>query len=281
MGRLVEGRWDPAARGTSDKAGYFKRQPRTFRHSISRSGGPFPAASGRYHLYVSYACPWAHRTLIFRRLKELEDHISVSVVHPDMLDNGWTFGTDFPGSTGDHLFDEPYLYRIYQRADPDAHTSVTVPVLWDRESAAIVNNESSEIIRMLNSAFDSITGNRLDLYPEELREEIDVLNERVYHTVNNGVYRAGFARTQSAHDRAVDELFATLDLLEERLAGSDWLVGERMTEADIRLLTTLLRFDIVYEMATTRFDHIKRHYFYSHGRLNPGRLIPRGPDVYL
>ena len=264
--------------------------------------------SDRYHLYVSYACPWAHRTLIYRRLKGLEEHIGVSVVSPDMLDDGWVFDEGFPGSTKDHLYGATKLRNLYVKADPTITTSVTVPILWDKRTHSIVNNESSEIIRMFNSSFNTLTGNDEDYYPPHLRTEIDALNAMIYPTINNGVYRAGFAKTQLAYDEAVTSLFEALDALELRLEGQTYLLGEVLTEADLRLLPTLLRFDAVYVghfkcnkrrikdypnlsrylrhayqsieaiRQTTHIGHIKRHYYYSHPSINPHQIIPQGPD---
>ena len=316
MGQLENGVWTeaPLARLSG---GAFDRPASVFRHWITPDGSPGPsgeggfrAESGRYHLYVSYACPWAHRTLIVRALKGLEPHIGVSVVHPDMLEQGWTFSTDFPGATGDTLMGLPYLRDVYLRADPRATTKVTVPVLWDRERETIVSTESAEIIRMMTSAWDGITGNRLDLWPERLRKGMEPVNARIYDTVNNGVYRAGFARTQAAYEEAALALFDTLDWLEERLSRSRWLMGETMTEADIRLFTTLVRFDTVYHghfkcnrrkiveypalwgftrdlyqtpkvAETVRLDHIARHYHVSHESINPTRIVPIGPVLEL
>ena len=265
------------------------------------------AEAGRFHLYVSYACPWAHRALIFRRLKGLEDLIPVSVVHPHMLDHGWELKDDFPGATGDPLYGKSYLHEIYTRAKPDNSGKVTVPVLWDKQDEMIVNNESAEVIRIFNSAFNEITGNEADFYPEALRGEIDEVNARVYERVNNGVYKCGFAESQDAYDENIKPLFDTLDWLEARLSdGRDFLVGNQLTEADIRLFTTLIRFDPVYfvhfkcnlkmirqydalnaylqriyEMSevkpTVNFDHIKQHYYYSHKHINPYRIVPQGP----
>ncbi|GIX12705.1 MAG: glutathione-dependent reductase [Paracoccaceae bacterium] len=315
MGQLVDGVWRPGWYDTGASGGRFRRQPTRFRNWITPDGAPgpsgeggFPAESGRYHLYVSLACPWAHRTLIFRALKGLAPHISVDVVHPDMLEDGWTFATDFPGTTGDSVLGCRFLREVYLAADPKCSGRVTVPVLWDRQRRTIVSNESSEIIRMFNSAFDHITGNRADFWPEDLRAAIEPINARIYETVNNGVYRAGFATTQAAYDEAVRALFATLDWLEGHLAASRYLTGARVTEADWRLLTTLLRFDLVYHghfkcnrrrivdypnlwgyarelyqwpgvAETTDFAHITRHYHYSHDSINPHRIIPIGPDI--
>jgi putative glutathione S-transferase len=267
----------------------------------------FEAEAGRYHLYVSLACPWAHRTLIFRKLKKLEDMIDVSVVHHFMGDQGWTFETD-EAATGDRLFGADRLHQIYTRAKSDYTGRVTVPVLWDKKTGTIVSNESSEIIRMFNSAFDGLTGDTQDFYPEALRAEIDAVNERVYDTVNNGVYKSGFATTQEAYEEAVTPLFETLDWLEERLSRQRYLVGDRITEADWRLFTTLVRFDPVYVghfkcnirriadypnlsaytrelyqmpgvAGTVNMHHIKAHYYGSHETINPTRIVPAGPDI--
>jgi len=310
MGMLVNGKWVQGSIVKSDNKGAYDRQPRTFRDTISYQHPVYKPESGRYHLYVSYACPWATRTLIYRNLKSLVDHISVSVVHPDMLDEGWVFDPSYPGATKDDLFDFKYLREVYQKAEQDITTSVTVPVLWDKQTNTIVNNESSEIIRMFNSSFNALTGNMDDYYPEESMAEIDALNDKIYVAVNNGVYRTGFAKTQEAYDAAVDELFTTLDELDEILGRTKFLVGDDITEADLRLVPTLLRFDIVYVThfkcnvkrikdyknlsrytkalyqipaikEATNFDHIKRHYFYSHAGINPFRIIPRGPsDIF-
>lgn len=313
MGQLVDGIWSTEWYDTAKSGGRFVRSTAGFRNWVTADGsagptgsGGFKAEAGRYHLYVSYACPWAHRALIFRALKGLEGLIGVSAVHPDMLGDGWTFATNFPGATGDRLHGLPFLRDIYTRADPQVSGRVTVPVLWDRERGTIVSNESSEIIRMFNSAFDGLTGNRDDYWPEALREEIETVNSRVYETVNNGVYRAGFATSQSAYDEAVAALFDSLDWLEERLGSNRYLLGDRITEADWRLVTTLFRFDPVYHLhfkcnrrrlidypnlwaytrelyqwpgvaATVRFDHIVRHYHYSHESINPHRIIPINP----
>jgi len=316
MGQLVDGAWARADVATT-RAGAFERQASTFRSWVTAHGSPgpsgeegFPAESGRYHLYVSLACPWAHRTLVVRALKGLEDHIAVSVVHPDMGDEGWTFDEDFPGATGDRLMGLGRLHEVYTRADPRATTKVTVPVLWDSERHAIVSNESSEIIRMMTGAWDRLTGNDLDLWPEPLQGEIEAVNARVYDTLNSGVYRAGFAKSQAAYDAAVHPLFETLDWLEERLSRARWLVGNRLTEADIRLWTTLIRFDTVYHghfkcnrrklieypalwgftrdlhqwpgvAGTVDLAHIARHYHWSHPGVNPNRVVPIGPELDL
>lgn len=310
MGRLVDGKWIETSIITSDKSGRYDRLPRTFRDEISDSHATFRPDSGRYHLYISYACPWATRTMMYRTLKSLESHISVSVVHPDMLEKGWTFDTNFEDTTGDNLYGLTYLYELYQRAQSDVTTSVTVPVLWDKKTEQIVNNESSEIIRIFNTAFNSLTGDSSDYYPAELQQEIDHWNTIIYDGINNGVYRTGFAKTQLAYDEAVTALFETLDLIEAHLEGKQYLVGERLTEADLRLIPTLLRFDLVYYVhfktnirmirdypnlfrytkhlynieaisKNHQFNHIKRHYYYSHEALNPCRIVPKGPDSFL
>jgi putative glutathione S-transferase len=315
MGELQDGRWMAGDVATTGGDGAFERRPTTWRNWITPDGAPgpsgeggFPAESGRYHLYVSNACPWASRTLIFRKLKGLEPHVSVDVVHPLMGEDGWTFATDFPGATGDRVLGRRYLHEVYTAADPRATGKVTVPVLWDRKRGTIVSNESSEIIRMFNSAFDGITGNREDYWPEALRPEIEDLNARIYETVNNGVYRAGFARSQKAYDRAVRELFASLDWLEGLLARRRYLLGDRLTEADWRLVVTLWRFDLVYHghfkcnrrrlvdypnlwayarelyqmpgiRETVDFRHITEHYHRSHPGINPSGIVPIGPDL--
>ncbi|MCQ0969457.1 glutathione S-transferase family protein (plasmid) [Paracoccus sp. TK19116] len=314
MGQLVDGVWKDQWYDTESNDGEFVRDNAKFRNWVTADGssgptgeGVFKAESGRYHLYVSYACPWAHRALIFRVLKELEDHIGVSVVHPEMLSEGWTFKTDFDGATGDDLFGLPYLRDVYLRDTPKMTGRVTVPVLWDIKGDRIVSNESADIIRMMNSAFDAVTGNKDDYYPESLRSRIDEINDRVYDTVNNGVYKAGFATSQKAYDKAVHPLFDSLDWLEGILAENRYLAGGRVTEADWRLFTTIARFDAVYhthfkcnrtkiaqmpnlwgwarEMyqwpgvaQTVRPDHFCRHYYYSHDMVNPNRIVPIGPD---
>ena len=294
--------------------GEFVRSVSDFRNWVTSDGsagpsgeGGFAAESGRYHLYISHACPWAHRTMIFRTLKGLKDVISVSVVHPLMPEESWVFG-DYPGSTEDHVNKASYLYENYLKADSNFDGLVTVPVLWDKKRQTIVNNESSEIIRMLNSAFEEFTDIELNFYPTGLREEIDAINQPIYDNVNNGVYRCGFARTQQAYDRAYDRLFDTLDELEERLSKQRYLVGEQITEADWRLFTTLVRFDAVYYnhfktnrnrlmdfpnlwaytcelyqvpgiADTVNMDHIKYHYFASHRSINPTGIVPKGPEL--
>lgn len=315
MGFLENGTWIDKWYDTESTGGKFVRSTAGFRNWITADGaaGPtgdagFKAESGRYHLYVSLACPWAHRTLVFRAIKGLADHISVSVVHPHMLSDGWTFGTDFDGATGDTLFGFDFLREIYTKADPHISGRVTVPILWDKERGTIVSNESSEIIRMFNSAFDGITGNTDDYWPEALRDKIEVVNERVYDTVNNGVYKSGFATTQDAYEEAVEPLFESLDWIEEILSRNRYLLGDALTEADWRLWTTLARFDAVYHghfkcnrrrivdypniWAYTRelyqrpgvaetldLDHITAHYYYSHDMINPTRVVPIGPDL--
>ncbi|MGQ3488392.1 glutathione S-transferase family protein [Roseovarius pacificus] len=317
MGHLVDGQWHDEWYDTAKTGGKFVRDMAKFRNWITADGsaGPsgesgFKAESGRYHLYVSLACPWAHRTLIFRALKGLTDHIGVSVVHPDMLNEGWELRADYPGATGDTLYGLPFARDLYTRADPTISGRVTVPILWDRTNETIVSNESSEIIRMFNAAFDSITGNSDDYWPEDLRDAIDPVNARIYDTLNNGVYKAGFATSQSAYDAAIGPLFDTLDWLEDRLSQNRYLMGDRLTEADWRLFTTLIRFDTVYHTHfkcnrarivdypdlwgylrelyqwpgvadTVNFDHITRHYYYSHDTINPHRIIPTGPVLDL
>lgn len=315
MGLLVEGEWRDQWYDTKSTGGKFVRKPSQFRNWVTADGsagcsgvGGFEAEAGRYHLYVSYACPWAHRTLIFRELKGLQDVISVSVVHPFMGAEGWTFDESFPGATGDSINDADRLYEIYLRADSGYTGRVTVPVLWDEQRGTIVNNESSEIIRMFNSSFDAVGTKPGDYYPAQLRPEIDALNDRIYGTVNNGVYKAGFATTQDAYEEAVIALFETLDWLEGRLGKSRYLLGSTITEADWRLFTTLVRFDPVYVghfkcnlkriadypnlsgyvrdlyqqpgvVATVRLDHIKAHYYGSHDTINPTRVVPLGPQI--
>ncbi|MEM9811650.1 MAG: glutathione S-transferase family protein [Pseudomonadota bacterium] len=315
MGRLVDGEWKVSGFDTTATGGKFVRQEASFRNWITPDGTPgpsgtggFAAESGRYHLFVSYACPWAHRTLIFRALKDLAPHIDVDVVHPDMHADGWSFDASFPGATGDRLLGTSFLRDVYLQALPDMSGRVTVPVLWDKATGTIVSNESSEIIRMFNSAFDGLTGNNLDFWPEELRDEIEHLNTRIYATLNNGVYRSGFASTQAAYDEAVWELFDTLDWLEDRLSTRRYLTGDRITEADWRLAPTLFRFDPVYVghfkcdrnrlvdfpnlwgyarelyqwpgvAETVNFEHIRRHYHVSHESINPFRIIPIGHRI--
>ena len=316
MGLLVNGEWKDVWYDTKDTGGRFVRSAAQFRNFVTADGsaGPsgrsgFKAESGRYHLYVSLACPWAHRTLIFRKLKGLEDHVSVSVVHYLMLENGWEFHEQ-EGATRDHLFGADTLWQVYLKANPEYSGRVTVPVLWDKQTGTVVSNESAEIIRMFNSAFDGITGNTLDFYPEDLRADIDELNALVYDTVNNGVYKCGFATSQQAYEENFDRLFATLDKLEQRLQGRTYLFGDRLTEADWRLFTTLVRFDPVYVghfkcnkrriadnanlqaylkrlyhvpgvAETVDFHHIKGHYYGSHKTINPNGIVPVGPLLDL
>ena len=314
MGLLVEGKWHDKWYDTKNSKGKFEREAAQLRNWVTKDGeaGPsgtngFAAESGRYHLYVSLACPWAHRTLIFRALKGLEQHISVSVVSPDMLEQGWTFDKT-QHSTGDALFDFDYMHQIYTRNNANYSGRVTVPVLWDKKQNCIVSNESSEIIRMFNTAFNHLTGNKHDYYPEHLRAEIDEINEFVYHNINNGVYKAGFATTQDAYEGAYNALFNALDKVEAILAKQRYLVGTQITEADWRLFTTLIRFDAVYfshfkcnqrqlesypnianyirelyqvtgVAETVDFYHIKRHYYFSHTMINPTQVVPVGPKV--
>ena len=313
MGLLIDGAWHDRWYDTGESGGRFVRSAAQCRNWVTADGAPgpsgeggFKAEPGRYHLYVSLACPWAHRTLIFRRLKGLEAAIDVSVVHWLMGERGWTFA-ETPGATGDRLFGSGYLHEIYGRADPAYTGRVTVPVLWDRERRTIVSNESSEIIRMLNGAFDGCGAAPGDYYPADLREEIDRINARIYPTVNNGVYRAGFATTQVAYEEAFADVFAVLDELEGQLAGRSFLVGDRLTETDIRAFVTLIRFDAAYHglfkcnrrriadypnlsaylgrmlavpgiARTVNLDHIKRGY-YSIKALNPNGIVPLGPDL--
>lgn len=313
MGLLVDGKWHDRWYDTSS-SGRFERSQSQWRDWITVDGKPaegrsrgFKAEPNRYHLYVSLACPWAHRTLIFRELKKLEKVISVSVVHHLMLENGWTFLPE-DGATGDTLYGLDFLHQIYTKADPAYSGRVTVPVLWDRKEQTIVSNESSEIIRMLNSAFDEWGDSTVDFYPQALRAEIDAVNEEVYGAVNNGVYRAGFATSQAAYEEAFADLFATLDRLETRLSRQRYLVGDRLTEADWRLFTTLVRFDPVYVghfkcnlrrigdypnlsnylrdlyqvpgvAQTVDMHHIKAHYYASHRNINPTGIVPVGPEM--
>ncbi|WP_096085968.1 glutathione S-transferase family protein [Agaribacterium haliotis] len=314
MGLLVNGQWHDTWYDTKNSDGAFKREAAQLRNWVTADGsaGPsgvagFKAESGRYHLYVSLACPWAHRTLIFRKLKQLEAHISVSVVSPDMLQSGWSFNKH-EGSSGDTLFESEFLHQVYTRNKNDYSGRVTVPVLWDKQTNCIVSNESSEIIRMFNSAFNTLTGDTQDFYPLEKREAIDKINTLVYNNVNNGVYRCGFATTQKAYELAYDDLFKALDNIEQRLSQQRFLVGAELSEADWRLFTTLIRFDSVYHghfkcnrqrledypalsnyvrelyqwqnvAQTVDFYHIKRHYYFSHTMINPTQVVPVGPDI--
>ena len=314
MGMLVEGKWHDVFYDTSGSKGRFIREDAQFRNWITVDGSAgdsgeagFNAESGRYHLYVSLACPWAHRTLMMRSLKGLEAHISVSVVSPIMLEHGWTYHRD-EGSSGDPLHNAEFHHQIYTAAQEDYSGRVTVPVLWDKEQNTIVSNESSEIIRMLNEAFNGITGNQDDYYPVALRDQIKQWNDRIYPAINNGVYRAGFATTQGAYEEAYRTLFDALDDIDAHLGSHRYLTGERVTEADIRLFTTLIRFDAVYHghfkcnrqrledydhipgyirdiyqlpgvADTVDFDHIKTHYYASHRMINPTGVVPLGPDI--
>lgn len=303
MGKLVEGVWHDVWYDTKANGGKFVREDAGFRDWIKNdSEAVFQPESGRYHLYVSLACPWAHRTLIFRKLKGLEPHIDVTVVCPDMLSQGWQMGLPEP------LFGHTRMHQIYTQAKPDYTGRVTVPVLWDKKTNTIVSNESSEIIRMFNSAFNDLTGNHDDYYPEPLRGVIDEWNDYIYPNVNNGVYRCGFATSQEAYEEAFESLFSALDKINAHLATHRYLAGNKITEADWRLFTTLVRFDAVYvghfkcnkqRMAdyvniqgylkelyqidgiadTTDFYHIKRHYYFSHTGINPTQVVPKGPDL--
>ncbi|KIQ00743.1 MULTISPECIES: glutathione S-transferase family protein [Pseudomonas] len=313
MGLLIEGQWHDQWYDTG-AGGRFKRENAQRRNWITADGAPgptgeggFAAEAGRYHLYVSLACPWAHRTLILRTLKGLDALIEVSVVSWLMRENGWTFDPEH-GSSGDALDDFAFLHQRYTRDDPEYTGRVTVPLLWDKQQQRIVSNESAEIIRMFNSAFDGLTGNHLDFYPQALRADIDALNARIYPSVNNGVYLAGFATTQAAYEEAFDELFRELSVLETRLGQSRYLTGEHLTEADWRLFTTLVRFDAVYHghfkcnlrrivdypnlsnwlrelyqwpgvAATVDMWHIQHHYYASHQTINPTGVVPKGPAL--
>jgi glutathionyl-hydroquinone reductase len=319
MGLLVNGEWRDEWYDTDSSSGEFVRQDSAFRNWVTVDGAPgpsgeggFAATAGRYHLYVSLACPWAHRTLIFRKLKGLEEAIGVSVVHPHMLENGWEFRDCEAGGfpVGDPLFGSDFLYQVYLRAKPDYSGRVTVPVLWDMQRDTIVSNESADIIRMLNDAFNAFASSDADYCPAALREEIDEVNARVYKQVNNGVYRCGFATSQKAYEKAFRQLFEALDWLDERLATRRYLVGDQITEADWRLFTTLLRFDPVYVghfkanlrrirdyphlsgysrelyqvpgvASTCHLGHIKQHYYHSHRMINPTGIVPAGPELNL
>lgn len=302
MGQLVNGKWIDQWYDTAATGGAFQRTTTSFRHQIGDAD--FPAQVGRYHLYVSYACPWAHRTLILRVLKQLETVISVSAVEPLMLERGWTFGQ------ADPLTGASAMYEVYLHADPAFTGRATVPILWDKLTGRIVNNESAEIIRQLNQAFDALTPVRQDFYPASLRAEIDSINARVYDAINNGVYKAGFATAQGPYDAAVATLFAALDWVEGLLGARAWLAGDQLTEADIRLFTTIIRFDPVYHghfkcnwrqaasypnlwrwvksiynlpgiAETVDFAVIRQHYYGSHKTINPTGVVPRGPVMDL
>lgn len=317
MGLLIDGQWHDQWYDTKSSDGKFVRTEAQYRHWITRDGsaGPtgdagFRAEPGRYHLYVSLACPWAHRTLIVRALKGLQDQISFDVVHPLMLEHGWTFDSDFPAATGDRVNQKQFMHQIYTLCESDYTGRVTVPVLWDKQNQTIVSNESSEIIRMLNTGFNEIGATDLDLCPQSLQSEIDHWNQFIYEPVNNGVYKAGFATTQAAYDEAVVNLFEHLDRLEERLTSRRYLVGEQLTDTDIRLFTTLIRFDPVYVQhfkcdrrriaeypalanylrdiyqlpgvaETCDLDHIRHHYYRSHPTINPHGIISYGPEFDL
>ncbi len=305
MGLLIDGKWQDKWYDTASTGGEFKREHAQYRHRIGSTD--FPAEAGRYHLYVSLACPWAHRCLIFRRLKKLDALISVSIVSPIMLEQGWSFDQG-QGSSGDALYGLEFLHQIYTRDQPDYSGRVTVPLLWDKQQQRIVNNESADIIRQFNSAFNHITGDQQDFYPADLRHDIDQINEQIYHNVNNGVYRCGFATSQQAYETAFKALFDSLDQLELRLQQQAFLAGEQLSEADWRLFTTLIRFDAVYHghfkcnrqrledypalsnylrllyqwpgiADTVDFSHIKRHYYISHPTINPTQIVPLGPAI--
>jgi putative glutathione S-transferase len=309
MNRLVDGEWRTDAREATNDSGEFERADTTFRDWIRDDpDARFQPEAGRYHLYVSYACPWAHRTLLVRSLTGLEDTVSVNVVDPYREADGWQFTPEREGCTPDTVNGSDYLREVYLKADPDASCRVTVPVLWDRREETIVNNESREILRMLDTEFDEYAERDVDLYPEGYRDEVDRIIEEIYQPINNGVYRAGFADSQDAYDRAVTELFDALDRWDSVLADQRYLAGDRLTEADICMFTTLVRFDQVYHTHfkcnvraiheydnlrpylrdlyqtpgvadTVRMDHIKEHYYTTHDSVNPKRLVARGPDL--
>lgn len=314
MGLLIDGQWHNDWYDTQSTGGKFERKESSFRHWITKDGraGPtgqagFKAEANRYHLYVSLACPWAHRAIIYRQLKGLENMISMSVVNAFMGEHGWNFAPD-DGVIADPIVQADFLHQVYTKADPNYTGRVTVPVLWDKEKNTIVSNESAEIIRMLNDAFDDIGATSIDFYPQKLQRDIDEINAFVYSNINNGVYRAGFATTQEAYNEAVRHLFSALDTIENRLSKNRYLLGSTLTEADWRLFTTLIRFDAVYVghfkcnlrrvtdypnlwgylrelyqmpriAETVSFDHIKRHYYGSHETINPTRIIPMGPMI--
>jgi len=316
MGLLIDGVWRDQSYDLKSTDGRFVRKDATFRNWVTADGAPgpsgqggFKAECGRYHLYVSLACPWAHRTLVFRKLKKLENIVPISIVDPLMGKDGWEF-SEYPGSTADNVNKKKRLYEIYLLAEPKFNGRVTVPMLWDKQRKTIVNNESSEIIRMLNSTFDAFTGVKDDYYPYALRGEIEEINKIVYPNINNGVYRAGFATTQEAYEEAFHDLFKALDAIDQKLSRQRYLVSGRITEADWRLFTTLVRFDSVYfghfkcnlrriedypnlsnylrelyqwsgVAETVNFDHIKRHYYMSHTQINPTRIVPLGPEIDL
>lgn len=307
MGRMIDGEWvqSDVRIDEKNKKGEFIRNPVTFRNTISKDG-PFKPEADRYHLYVSYACPWAHRTLMVRKLKGLDKIISFSVVSPLMLDDGWTFSDSYDQEVQDPINHVQHLREIYKLADDKFTGRVTVPILWDKKTKTIVNNESSEIIRIFNKEFAEFANDDFDFYPENLQSEIEKWNELIYPTVNNGVYRCGFATSQEAYEEAFSQLFSTLDQIESHLEGKSYLVGDTLTEADIRLFATLIRFDQVYHThfkcngmlireyknlsryvneinsisgikETVNMDHIKKHYYYSHDTINPSRVVAVGP----
>lgn len=306
MGMLIKGKLVDDWLAKEMDAGDFKRMESTFRNRVSGDGSTtFAAEANRYHLYVSHACPWAHRTVIFRKLKQLEHVIGLSVVEPDMLNEGWTFSAT--GEYADQLYGSRFMHEIYTRAEKTFTGQITVPVLWDKKNKTIVNNESSEIIRMLNSEFNELTSVKTDFFPEALRQKIELINKPIYNNINNGVYRCGFATTQKAYEKAFDRLFNELDKVEKNLSVQRYLVGSELTEADWRLFTTLIRFDAVYVghfkcnlrriadypnlsnylrelyqvegiADTLKMDYIKRHYYYSHIGVNPTQIIPKGPE---
>ncbi|WP_166109669.1 glutathione S-transferase family protein [Pseudoalteromonas sp. Z9A5] len=314
MGLLVNGKWQDKWYDTDSSNGKFEREAAQLRNWITADGrtgvtgdAGFKAQANRYHLYVSLACPWAHRTLIFRTLKGLEELITVSVVSPDMLDSGWAFDTQ-NNSTGDTLFNSNYLHQVYTKNNAEYSGRVTVPVLWDKKLNKIVSNESADIIRMFNSAFDELTGNKDDYYPDVLKPKIDELNALIYPNINNGVYRTGFATTQNAYEEAFNDVFKALDKIENILSKQRYLAANELTEADWRLFTTLIRFDSVYVghfkcnlrtiesypalsgylrelyqvkgiAETVDFYHIKRHYYFSHTMINPTQVVPSGPEI--
>jgi len=310
MGLLVNGEWKDQWYDTSKTGGKFVRSKSQFENQIiNDENAEFKPESNRYHLYISHACPWAHRALIFRKLKKLEEHISISVVHPLMLDKGWTF-QEGEGVIPDSILGSKYMHQIYTTAQKDYTGRVTVPVLWDKKKKTIVNNESSQIIRIFNSAFNNLTGNDDDYYPENIRDQIDEINDDIYHNINNGVYKTGFATTKEAYEETFDALFKSLDNIERILTLTHFLVGNNITEADWRLFTTLIRFDAVYfghfkcnkkrisdypkiyKYLQNLFDikgiketifmnHIKTHYYASHIMINPTGIVPKGPDLFF
>tara|TARA_B100000900_G_C20595766_1_gene723324 strand:- start:2735 stop:3658 length:924 start_codon:yes stop_codon:yes gene_type:complete len=307
MGLLVNGNWQDKWYDTKSSGGKFIRSTSQFRNFISKQGD-FKPETNRYHLYVSYACPWAHRSLIYRSLKKLESHISISVVNPYMLENGWTFD-DYPGVIIDSLYNSKYLYQIYLKANPVYTGRVTVPILWDKKMETIVSNESSEIIRMLNSEFNDLTGDTNNFYPSDKQKEIDEINDYIYERINNGVYKTGFATSQDVYEDEVNKLFEGLDFIENLLNQNQYLLGNQILECDLRLIPTLLRFDSVYVghfkcnlkriydypnmskylekfkkiegmSELINMDHIKTHYYGSHKTINPTGVIPTGPLVF-